>query len=195
MSRRNRLLALLAGLAFALTVASQALAYGHQVPTTITVTPDSSTFLCDHPTGVRATVLDQDGLPIKGLTVTWSFTSSPSSADRILQVTSKTDKDGVAKTIVKLACVAGDRVITATTGGVSGSAVIHVDLDRPGKPNGGVLGVSQGGVLGATSRRLPTTSTVDADAAPTGLPTPIVPIAFAGVVAAALVMRRTLSRR
>ena len=131
--KRRRPLALLAAVSFALTMATSVAAYGPQVPTLITVTPSSLTFLCGHPEAVEATVLDQDGLPIKQATVTWSFTSSPSSNDRFLQGTSKTNKDGVARSMVKLACVAGDRVLTATTGGISGSAVVHVDLGHPGK--------------------------------------------------------------
>jgi hypothetical protein len=144
---RSRSLALLSAIACLFAMASSASAYGPQVPTLITVTPSSLTFLCGHPEAVDATVLDQDGLPIKQATVTWSFTSSPSDQDRILQATSKTNKDGVAKTMVKLACVAGDRSITATTGGISGSAVIHVDLGHPGQ---GQTGSVRSGGAGAT---------------------------------------------
>jgi hypothetical protein len=123
----------LAVVACMLAMATPVMAYGPQVPTLVTVTPSSLTFLCGRPEAVEATVLDQDGLPIKQVTVAWSFTSSPSSQDRFLQSTSKTDKDGVATSMVKLACVAGDRVLTATTGGISGSAVVHVDLGHPGQ--------------------------------------------------------------
>jgi hypothetical protein len=130
---RSRPLALLAAVACMFAMATSAMAYGPQVPTLVTVTPSSLTFLCGHPEAVEATVLDQDGLPIKQVTVAWSFTSSPSGQDRFLQTTSKTDKDGVAKSMVRLACVAGDRVLTATTGGISGSAVVHVDLGHPGQ--------------------------------------------------------------
>jgi hypothetical protein len=130
---RSRPLALLAAVACMFAMAASVMAYGPQVPTLVTVTPSSLTFLCGHPEAVEATVLDQDGLPIKQATVAWSFTFSPSTQDRYLQATSKTNKDGVARSMVKLACVAGDRSITATTGGVSGSAVVHVDLGHPGQ--------------------------------------------------------------
>lgn len=130
---RSRPLTLLAAVACMFAMAASVMAYGPQVPTLVTVTPSSLTLLCGHPEAVEATVLDQDGLPIKGAIVSWSFTSSPSSQDRFLQTTSKTNKDGVAKSMAKLACVAGDRAITATTGGVSGSAVVHVDLGHPGQ--------------------------------------------------------------
>ncbi len=119
-------------------------------------------------------MLDQDGKPIKGVTVTWSFATSPSNADRILQATSKTNKDGVARTMVKLACVAGDRVIKATAGNISGTAVIHVNLGHPGKP--------QGAVLGLTSVRLPDTSLVVVDASPLQ-PVPFLAIGLAMFVA------------
>ena len=102
----------------------------------------STTILCDHPDAVFATVLDQDGLPIKGVIVAWSLTVFPSSGDRILQATSKTNKDGVARTMVKPACAAGDRTITATAGGISGSAVVHVDVNRPGKGPTGAQGAA-----------------------------------------------------
>jgi hypothetical protein len=142
---RSRSLALLTAVACMLAMAASVMAYGPQVPTLVTVTPSSLTFLCGHPEAVEATVLDQDGLPIKGVIVSWSFTSSPSGQDRFLQTTSKTNKDGVAKSMVKLACVAGDRSITATTGGVSGSAVVHVDLGHPGQ--GAVKSASWGAAL------------------------------------------------
>jgi hypothetical protein len=169
-----------------MAMTAQALAYGPQVPHTITVTPSSGTFLCEHPTAVTATVLDQDGLPIKGVTVTWSFSTSPSSDDRILQQTSKTNTDGVAKTMVKLACVAGDRVITATAGGVSGSATVHVDLGKPGKPQGAVLGITATSTFGDAT--LPDTTTAsgvpggDASAlvVPSALVIMLLILAFAG---------------
>lgn len=183
---RSRTSALLAGIGLALTLASPAFGYGPQVPTTITVTPSSGTFECGHPERVTATVLDQDGLPIKDVIVTWSFASSPSSADRILQTTSKTNKDGVAQTMVKLACVAGDRTIRATAGGVQGTAVVHVSLASLGKPGGAVLG--------ATGRPLPNTATVSDVPPPAGLPLPIVLVALTSV-AAAFVARRSLRRR
>ena len=183
---RTRALALLAGIGLALTLASSAFAYGPQVPTSITVTPSSGTFECGHPERVSATVLDQDGQPIKGVIVTWSFAVSPSSDDRILQATSKTNKDGLAQTMVKLACVAGDRTIRATAGGVQGTAVVHVSLSRLGKPGGAVLG--------ATSRPLPNTTTLADVSPPTSLPVPVVLIALTAV-AATFVARRSLRRR
>jgi hypothetical protein len=186
MGRRDRFVAGPAAIGLVLALALTAFAYGPQVPTTITVTPSSGTFLCGHPEAVTATVLDQDGKPIKGVTVHWSFKTSPSSADRILQATSKTNTSGVARTNVKLACVAGDRVISATAGGISGTAVVHVNLDRPGKP--------KGAVLGATSVRLPDTSSVIQDASPIA-PAPLLAIGLAVLGAVAIVAPLTFRRR
>ncbi len=190
MSRRNRWMAAIFGIGLALAMTAQASAYGPQVPHTITVTPSTGTILCGHPTAIFATVLDQDGLPIKGVTVTWSFAVSPSSDDRFLQETSKTNKDGVARTNVKLACVAGDRTIRATVDGINGTAVVHVALSRLGMPGGGVLGT--------TGRPLPVTATVSAitpATAPTDIPVPLIPLAVVALGVAAFVLRRSLSHR
>jgi hypothetical protein len=154
------------------------------VVTTITVTPSSPTFRCGHPEAVSATVLDVDGNPIKGVTVTWDFTSSPSSSDRILQADSKTDKRGVAKTMVKLACVAGDRTISASADGVSGSAVVHVSLDRPGNAADKV-----------TLKSLSDASTVAVQTAPPGVPVPLLATALVAAAAFTLLVRRALTRR
>ena len=198
MSRRKLGLATLSAIGLALAMSAQVAAYGPQVPHTIIVTPSQGTFLCEHPTEVTATVLDQDGLPIKGVTVTWSFIASPSTADRFLQQTSKTNSDGVAKTMVKLACVAGDRVITATAGGVSGSATVHVDLDRPGKPQGGVLGITSGPRLSA-GPPLPDTTTGGGAVGATGTPPAptmaLIVIGLAIVLGATVLLRRGISHR
>lgn len=181
MDGRHRWLAALAGVGLALGMTATAAAYGHQVPQTITVTPSSAIFTCDQPASVSATVLDQDGLPLAGETVTWSITTSPSADDQIFEVTTTTNTDGVAETDIQVACVPGDRTITATAGDVSGSAVVAVE---------------GGGVLGATSRpTLPPTSTSPLEPVPGGMPSPLVPLGFAVVIAAALILRRSASRR
>ena len=179
-------------MALALAVAAYAFAYGPQVPHTVTVSPSSATLLCGHPDAVFATVLDQDGLPIKGEIVTWSFTVSTSSGDRILQETSKTNKNGIARTNVKPACTAGDRTITATARSVSGSAVVHIDLNRPGK--------GQGAVQGAGAEALGNdpglaTLTTGAQASPASLVTALVLIGLALMGAATVAVRRSFGRR
>lgn len=191
MSRRNRWLAVPAGIGLALSMTAYAFAYGPQVPHTITVTPSSATILCEHPDAVFATVLDQDALPIKGVIVTWSFTVSPSSGDRILQATSKTNKDGVARTMVKTTCAAGDRTITATAGGISGSAVVHVDVNRPGKGQTGAQGAAARPLGNALLATMPLT----AETSPAGLPTAVALITLALLGAATLLVRRALGRR
>jgi hypothetical protein len=107
---------------------SSTFAYAGQVPTTITVTPSKLTLKCDKWYSVRATVLDQNGNPIKGLRVTWSFASSPSSKDKFDDTSTKTNSHGVAKTKVKLACKPGQRVLKATADGISGTAAVQVKL-------------------------------------------------------------------
>ncbi len=216
MSRRSgwlALLALLAGIGILFAMTTSVFAYGPQVPTIITVSPSSGTLKCDRWYIVRATVLDQDGKPIKHLTVTWSLTSSPSSNDQIKPAASKTNGRGVAKVLANLACVAGDRVITATTDGISGSAVLHVDVTRHGNDEDGsnnsvaagtavsagtraTLGQAAGAVLGISAHSLPSTSTLAADASLDSLPLPAIPAAVALLAAVGFILRRfALSRR
>jgi hypothetical protein len=214
MSRRSRwlaLLALLAGIGILFAMTTSVFAYGPQVPTIITVSPSSGTLKCDRWYIVRATVLDQDGKPIKHLTVTWSLTSSPSSNDQIKPAASNTNGRGVAKVLVNLACVAGDRVITATSDGISGSAVLHVDVTRHGNDEDGsnnavaaavsagtraTPGQAAGAVLGISAHSLPSTSTLPADASLDSLPLPAIPAVVALLAAVGIILRRfALSRR
>jgi len=181
---QRRSLAPIAAVGVLLALATSAFGYGPQVVTTITVTPSSLTLRCGHPEAVSATVLDVDGQPIKGVSVSWDFTSSPSSDDRILQADSKTDKRGVAKTLVKVACVAGDRTISASADGVIGSAVVHVSLDRPGKAADKV-----------TLKSLSDASAVAVLSGPPGLPVPLLATALVVAAAFTVLVRRALTRR
>ena len=190
MNRRSRWLALPAGIGLAFLLTTSVFGYIHPVPKTITVTPPFGTFNCNQSYTVRAQVLDQDGKPIKHLAVTWSFASSPSSHDRIHPSTSKTNKHGVASTSIRFACTLGDRVIKATTDGISGSAVVHVRLRGSGQH---VLGIT--GTPGGTPT-LPNTSTLPADASTDGTLSPAVPVIVALMAALAMIVRRlTLIRR
>jgi Big-like domain-containing protein len=192
MIRQRRYLALLGGIGLLFAATMTVAAYGPQVPSTITVSPPSETLRCDRSYPVRATVLDQDGAPIKRLTVTWSFTSSPSSEDEIKVTSSKTNGQGVATAIVKLACVPGDRTITATTDGISGSAVVHVDLAHGGAGNraGGVL-LAAGGVEGVGADSDSNISTTPSD----GHEAPMILVMIAVVAAVAISLRVLALRR
>ena len=114
----------------ALALTSSVSAYVGQVPTTITLTPFRGTVPCDHYYSVVATVLDQNGKPIKNLTVNFAITSSPSTHDKLKPTSDETNKHGEAKVFIKYACVVGNRMITATVDGISASAVVFVKL-RP----------------------------------------------------------------
>ena len=189
MNRRSRWLALPAGIGLAFLLTTSVFGYHRQVPKTITVTPPFGTFNCNQSYNVTAIVLDQHGKPIKNLTVRFSFAHTPSSHDRIQPSTDKTNKHGLAVTSIKFACTRGDRVIKATTDGISGFAVVHVRVGS-GQHVLGITGTPGG------STTLPNTSTLPADAPTDGPPSPAVPVLVALLVASAIVVRRlTLARR
>ena len=126
MKRRSRWVALLPaiGLAFAMTTSVAAVS----VPGngSITITPEKLTVKCDQWLKVRATVLDAAGHPIKGVKVKWSIDNKV-SGDKVDPKKSKTNKDGVAKTRFKFSSKSlVDRVIRATAGPLTATAVIHV---------------------------------------------------------------------
>jgi hypothetical protein len=132
----------------------------------ITVSGPSSTHTCGDNLSVAATVLDANGNPIALQLVVWSFTSSPSSADKINSAPTTTNASGVATTTVTLDNVPGNRTVTATADGMSADAVITCV--------GAVLGITApgpitapGAVLGTTAPGLPNTSTTP-DGSPVG---------------------------
>ena len=198
MIRQSRLLALLGGIGLLFAAAMTVSAYGPQVPTTITVSPSSGTLRCDHSYVVRATVLDQDGAPIKLLAIAWSFTSSPSSEDEIKVTSGKTNGQGVANAIVRLACVPGDRTITATADGISGSAVVHVELAHggAGARAGSVLLVAQdpGPAIGGVQANA-ADSPISTSATPSDSGTPFIPVMIAAAAAVAILFRVLVLRR
>lgn len=149
MNRRNRWFAGLAGTALALGMTATVFAYAGQVAGAVTVGGPSGTLKCGVALTVTATVSDSEGSLIEGQPVDWAITSSPSPADTINSTPTTTNASGVATTTVTLACVAGNRTVTATADDISAGAV-----------------------LGITAAGLPRTST-----APDGSPVGTLPIA------------------
>ncbi len=202
MERQRRWLGLLAGTALALALVWPVAAYNGQVVTTITVTPSKRTFSCNHFWTGRATVLDQNGNPVAGVKIRWSYSRSPTRRDRILHLTTRTDAAGVARTKYKFACVRGDRRVKARRVNVSGTAVIHVRLRRSSSTAAANTSAT-GAVLGVTSigdpDSLPSTSTLTPAVAPPpsdGLPLPAIPALLGVLVGAAIFLRRiAISRR
>lgn len=74
------------------------------------------------------TALGSDGLPIQGVSVSWSVT--PSGAAILTPPTSTTDVNGVASTAVRLGTTPGQVTIQATLSGVS-PVVYHVTVLDP----------------------------------------------------------------
>jgi cell division protein FtsI/penicillin-binding protein 2 len=128
MSRRTRLVALLAGLVLAFTMSTLTSAYHGQVAKFITVTPSHGTLTCGIYYTVKAKVFDKNGNPIANTVVHFSFASSPSGSDKIKWTTTHTDSHGSISAKVKLSCHRGNRTIKAKSGSVSGYAIVHVKI-------------------------------------------------------------------
>jgi hypothetical protein len=136
---RSRRLAVVAGAALALIISATAFGYAGQVVVTLTISGPTGPVPCGTPVTFQATALDVNGNPIEGQPVHWSFSSSPSNKDRIRPRTSRTDANGVATTTVTLACVAGQRTLTAAADKARANAVLTVGVPTFG---GAVLGVT-----------------------------------------------------
>ena len=167
MSRRNRWFAGLAGMALALTMTATVFAYAGEVAGAVSVGGPTGTLACGTPITVTATVLDASSDPIDGQPVDWTFTSSPSSADTINSTPTTTDANGVATTTVTLACVVGNRTVTATADGISAGAV-----------------------LGITSGGLPRTSTAPGGSPVGNLPIGTILALLAVLVGGGIIVRR-----
>ena len=174
MKDRSRWLAGFAAVALVLVASATALAYGPQVPAAVTIAGPSGTLVCNTDITVTATITDSNGAPVTDQAVVWSFTSTPSAADKILHKTTTTDANGVATTTVVLACVAGTRHLSAVAGAVSASAV-----------------------LGVTAAGLPNTSTLPAQAPAQGAPSIATLLAILAMAAGGVLVVRqvSLSRR
>ena len=169
MNRRNRLFAGLAGAAMALAMTATAFGYAGQVLGTMSVAGPGGTLKCNVPITVTATLLDVNGIPFSGEPVTWAITSTPSSADRVNDTSTTTNANGVTTTTVTLACVAGNRTVTATS-----------------------AGTSAGAVLSLTSAGLPRTSTIAGDAS-SGVPIGTILALLAVLVGAGIITRRVVT--
>ncbi len=137
MSTRHRWLAGLAAILMLVVAAGTALGYAGEVAASVTVTRPSGTLKCGVDLTVSASIFDAAGKPISEQPVAWSFTSTPSSADRIKTTDTVTNSSGTARTTVVLACVPGSRSIRAQADEVSGSAVLNVTA--AGLPNTSTL--------------------------------------------------------
>ncbi len=128
MNPRSRSLAVVAGTALALAMSATVFAYAGQVVAVLTVSGPSGSLKCGTPVTLRATALDATGAPIEGQTIDWAFTSTPSSKDKVNSTPTITNASGVATTTVTLACVVGQRTVTATGDNVSAGAVLSLTL-------------------------------------------------------------------
>jgi hypothetical protein len=137
MKHRSRWLAGFAAVALALVASATAFGYAAQVAAAVTIATPGGTLQCGVNITVTATIVDSTGAPISGQAVDWSFTSSPSAADKINKTPTTTDANGVATTTVVLACVAGSRHLHAVADAVGASAVLGVTA--AGLPNTSTL--------------------------------------------------------
>ena len=119
----------LAAIVFALVGAATAAGYAGEVAGSVEITVGS--IKCNQPITVTATVLDNNGKVISGQSVVWAFTSTPSTADTISPSSSTTDINGVATTVVTLACIPGNRQLRATADQVNGMAVLGLVVGLP----------------------------------------------------------------
>jgi len=170
MQHRRWWLAGFAAATLALITSATALGYAGQTAAAITIAGPAGAVACGTDVTVTATITDSTGAPVTDQAVVWSFTSSPSAADRILDKTTTTDSSGVATTTVVLACVAGSRHLGAVAGAVSASAV-----------------------LGVTAAGLPNTSTVPTQVPSQGIPIIATLLILLGMSAAGVMVARRIS--
>ena len=144
MKRRSRWLAGIVGTTLALVVMSATVfAYSSQVAGAVSVAGPTGTIQCGVPLTLSATILDASSNPIEGQPVDWAIASSPSSLDTINSTPTNTNASGVATTTVTLACVVGDRTVTATADSITGQMVLgltQAGLPRTSTVAGGLFG-------------------------------------------------------
>ena len=181
MKRRTGWLAGLAAVAVLLATAVTAFGYQDQVEGLVTVSAHG-TVTCGTGLALTATFVDANGLPVSGLSVDWSFVTSPSASDRLNKTPTTTDSKGVATTTVTLGPVSGSRTIKATAGTVSATAVLSASCGH------------SGGVLPNTST-LPPSETAPGQAAPFLGMLLALAVALAFAVGGGLTLRRLASTR
>ena len=147
MRTRTRWTAGLAAAAMLLTAVVSASAYTGQVPSTAVLSV-ADTVACNDTFAVSSTFLDVDGVPVEGLSVTWSFVTTQSTDDTIHDTETTTNEDGVATTTVTLAAVPGDRQIGVTSGDVTASAVVSQSCAGLSLPRTSTLEPPSTGALG-----------------------------------------------
>lgn len=121
MNRRTGALSVISACLLLLASAGMALGYD-KPPGTITIRVHA---VCTGISTITAIVEDADGNPLAGQDVTWTIEDSPSAVDTI-GTSSATNAAGVATTTATLGPETGPRTVRATTGDVSGTAVVDV---------------------------------------------------------------------
>lgn len=166
MLQRTRWVAWVIAAVVALMMAAPASGYQGQVAGSVTISVNGSG-RCGTPIAVSAAVLDADGKPIVRQSVDWTLVLTLSPGDSIDRTPTVTNRQGVAKTTVTLACVNGSRRIRATAGPMSAQAV-----------------------LGLTVHALPNTSTLPTTAPASSVPLAALLVAIGCALGGALTLRR-----
>ena len=135
MSTTRRIESLVGAVILACILAVPVLAYNGEVPVNITLSGQVAGVTCGKAIPLSATVDGASGTGVTGIALTWTITSSPSSAhDKLGSSVTTSGANGAATNTLTLSCVAGTRVVQASyTGGVLGA--ISISLSASGLPN------------------------------------------------------------
>lgn len=142
MTRRNRWVAILTGIALALAMTATVFGYSLTVPGSVTVSGPDGLLVCDTDYTFTATVLDAGASAIAGQTVTWNIVSPTAATNTVNPTTSITNTSGEATTTVRFSCDDGNRTVSATAGTITGGAVLGITsagLPRTSTPGGSPL--------------------------------------------------------
>ena len=178
--------ALLTGMCLVVLMAGAVAAYDVPIDNQVTISG-----ACPSGENLRATVVNSNGQPVAGQTVTWTISSSPSAGDTLRDTSTTTDANGVTTNSIDVdTAVTGKRVITVTTG--DASAKIALNGKRVITVTAGVITVTAGDAsarieLNCGTGGLPRTDTAPASTMPIVMSALLAVILFA---AAGLVRRR-----